>query len=295
MGPSRPSTQRTGRRSGKRRSPPERWGGATATAGGLLFAGQSGTGQFQAFNAKTGKLLWQNNAGGRIDDAASVYSVNGTEYVLIPVGGSSLAGSQLGGLNTSNATFVAYKLGSSVTWTPQKGAAALAPTPAPSKAPAPAPSKAPTTPAGTVRVNKYMSYSAKQKTVDLHILGGEGSENNGFNFDGLSGGKLNITIPQGWKVKVTFTNQGSLNHSVFVMAQNGSPNPPITPAFKGATTPNPLVGMKTGASATFTFTAAKPGKYKWVCAVPGHYQLGMWDWLTVSTSGTPTYNANFSG
>jgi PQQ-dependent dehydrogenase (methanol/ethanol family) len=92
-------------------------GGATTTAGGLVFVGVSGTGAFQALDARTGKVLWQNALGGRIDDAASVYSVDGKEYVLIASGGSSLIGAGSlgrgvhGFVGPSPATFTAFALG----------------------------------------------------------------------------------------------------------------------------------------------------------------------------------------
>jgi quinoprotein glucose dehydrogenase len=87
-------------------------GGATTTAGGLVFVGVSGKGIFQALDARSGQVLWQHALGGRIDDAASVYSVNGKEYVLIASGGSSLLGDGTGGfVSPTPATFTAYSLG----------------------------------------------------------------------------------------------------------------------------------------------------------------------------------------
>jgi glucose dehydrogenase len=86
-------------------------GGATTTAGGLVFVGVSGKGVFQALDAKTGQVLWQHALGGRIDDAASVYSIGGKEYVLIASGGSSLGGPGWGGIEKpSPATFTAFSL-----------------------------------------------------------------------------------------------------------------------------------------------------------------------------------------
>jgi glucose dehydrogenase len=86
-------------------------GGATTTAGGLVFVALSGKGVFEALDAKTGRVLWQHALGGRIDDAASVYSVNGKEYVLIASGGSSLGGPGWGGIaRPSRATFTAFAL-----------------------------------------------------------------------------------------------------------------------------------------------------------------------------------------
>jgi len=86
-------------------------GGATTTAGGLVFVGVSGKGVFQALDAKTGRVLWQHVVGGRIDDAASVYSVGGKEYVLIASGGTSFGSASWGGAPTpSPATFTAFAL-----------------------------------------------------------------------------------------------------------------------------------------------------------------------------------------
>jgi alcohol dehydrogenase (cytochrome c) len=87
-------------------------GGATTTAGGLIFVGVSGKGVFQALDAKTGAVLWQHSLGGRIDDAASVYSIGGKEYVLIASGGTSIGGGVgWGGIQTpSPATFTAFAL-----------------------------------------------------------------------------------------------------------------------------------------------------------------------------------------
>jgi alcohol dehydrogenase (cytochrome c) len=87
-------------------------GGATTTAGGLVFVGISGKGLFRALDAKTGRVLWQQALGGRIDDAASVYSIDGKQYVLISSGGSSLIGAGTGGFEgPSPATFTAFALG----------------------------------------------------------------------------------------------------------------------------------------------------------------------------------------
>jgi len=84
-------------------------GGSTATAGGLIFVGIGGTGKFQALDAKTGKVLWQHKFNQRIDDAASVYSVGGKEYILIGLGGTSIVTSY-GGYPASPAKFVAFTL-----------------------------------------------------------------------------------------------------------------------------------------------------------------------------------------
>jgi quinohemoprotein ethanol dehydrogenase len=65
-------------------------GGTLATAGGLVFQG-SADGYFFAYNASTGKRLWQFNAGLGIIAAPISYSVAGKQYlcVLVGYGGSA--------------------------------------------------------------------------------------------------------------------------------------------------------------------------------------------------------------
>jgi alcohol dehydrogenase (cytochrome c) len=101
----------TGKIRWQKKEPVAMVGGATTTAGGLVFVGLSGKGIFQALDAKTGDVRWQDSLGGRIDDAASVYSINGKEYVLIASGGSTLIGAGTGGMEApSAATFTAFAL-----------------------------------------------------------------------------------------------------------------------------------------------------------------------------------------
>jgi len=62
--------------------------GALTTAGGLLFHGEP-SGLFQAYNAKTGELLWQWQTGAGADAPAITYEIDGEQYVAIAVGGLS--------------------------------------------------------------------------------------------------------------------------------------------------------------------------------------------------------------
>ena len=63
-------------------------GGVLATAGGLVFNGE-GNGLFRAFDAKTGKLLWQYQCGAGVNAPAVSYSVNGKQYVAVAAGGNT--------------------------------------------------------------------------------------------------------------------------------------------------------------------------------------------------------------
>jgi len=66
--------------------------GTLATAGNLVFAGES-NGYFDAFQADNGTRLWQFQTGSSINAAPMTYSVNGRQYVAIAAGG--LASSSL--------------------------------------------------------------------------------------------------------------------------------------------------------------------------------------------------------
>ena len=60
-------------------------GGTLATAGGLVFAGDM-QGNFRAFDAHDGKVLWTKNLGSGIGAGPISFSVDGKEYIAIVVG-----------------------------------------------------------------------------------------------------------------------------------------------------------------------------------------------------------------
>ena len=62
-------------------------GGVTTTAGGLMFHGEP-DGNFQAYDAKTGDVLWQFQTGSNAGGAVATYEVKGEQYVAIPAQGS---------------------------------------------------------------------------------------------------------------------------------------------------------------------------------------------------------------
>ncbi len=66
-------------------------GGTLATAGNLVFSGTS-TGHLMAFNAKTGKELWEYNIGQGAVAGPATYSVDGKQYVSIAVGWGGVGG-----------------------------------------------------------------------------------------------------------------------------------------------------------------------------------------------------------
>ncbi len=82
----------------------ENFGGAIATASGLVFIGSTRDEKFRAFDSTNGKMLWEGTlpAGGYACPAT--YQVNGKQYVVIAAGGGGKIGTRKGD------SFVAFAL-----------------------------------------------------------------------------------------------------------------------------------------------------------------------------------------
>ena len=61
------------------------YGGALVTASGLVFSGNLG-GTENAFDAKSGTILWSYDTGGYIQAPTEAYEVNGKEYIVVASG-----------------------------------------------------------------------------------------------------------------------------------------------------------------------------------------------------------------
>jgi len=69
------------------------YSGVATTAGNLAFVGRN-AGYLEAYNARTGKLLWRSpklKAG--VNAAPAIYSANGKQYVVVHAGGNSIVAS----------------------------------------------------------------------------------------------------------------------------------------------------------------------------------------------------------
>jgi quinohemoprotein ethanol dehydrogenase len=64
------------------------YSGTFTTAGGLVFAGR-GTGEFDAYNAKTGDEVWKTMLAANVAAPGMTYSVNGKQYIAIYDGGTA--------------------------------------------------------------------------------------------------------------------------------------------------------------------------------------------------------------
>jgi uncharacterized cupredoxin-like copper-binding protein len=135
---------------------------------------------------------------------------------------------------------------------------------------------------------KWLSVSASSKTATLTMIGEYNSSNNGYNFDGYSNGKMVVTVPVNWTIKVKCSTAASavLSHSCVITKGLTS----TKPAFPGAGVKNATAGLAPGSKQTFTFVPSKTGTYKINCVVPGHAAAGMWDTLKIVASGSPSIN-----
>jgi uncharacterized cupredoxin-like copper-binding protein len=131
--------------------------------------------------------------------------------------------------------------------------------------------------------HKFLAVDAARHRVTITLIASYGGENGGFNFDGYSR-FLMWTVPRGWTVRVVCTNRGPLRHSCAVVRNAGS----TKPAFRGASIPQPQIGLEAGHTKRFTFRATKVGVYRFACLVQGHEAARMWDVLRITRGGKPS-------
>jgi outer membrane protein assembly factor BamB len=242
-------------------------GGALATAGNLVFTGCD-DGNFYAFNAQTGKVLWKANLGLDFGAAPLTYEVNGVQYIAIADGGSVVSTGKTGG------TLVVFKLNGA----PIHKVPAVVPTTAEGVSAA-------ISTKGLTQINPYMWIDAAKQHVVIKLVAAMNSQNSGFNFDGYFKGQANFIVPGGWAVDWIFSNSAALPHSAALASslKAGAPLPGFT---FGAPveTPDATAGTKNGVTQYVGFPANQPGKFYLICAVPGHVEAGMWDYFTISTT-----------
>ena len=77
----------TGKVAWQQKVPQPMMGGGLATAGGLTFTGE-GNGNFNAFDSRTGKLLWRFNGGAGCNSAPMSFSYKGEQFIAVACGGN---------------------------------------------------------------------------------------------------------------------------------------------------------------------------------------------------------------
>ena len=74
------------------------------TGGGLVFAGGTNDRIFRAFDAKTGKLLWESRTNSGITGVPTSFEVDGVQYVAVQSGWGVDAQRMHGRLDTPTGT-----------------------------------------------------------------------------------------------------------------------------------------------------------------------------------------------
>lgn len=141
-----------------------------------------------------------------------------------------------------------------------------------------------TVPEGPVRVNEFLTYDQRSRTVSLQLIAGYNGLNGSLNYNGATHGSHGLYVPTGWRIHVAVMNRDSdLQHSAIVV-QKVLPPPiePSEPAFPAAALPQLDEGLQEDETGTLDFVADRAGQYMIACGVPGHAQAGMWLQLAVS-------------
>jgi alcohol dehydrogenase (cytochrome c)/quinohemoprotein ethanol dehydrogenase len=92
-------------------------GGAMATAGGLVFAGTGAKGDFNAYDARTGKVLWTFKALTGVLPGAITYELDGKQYIAASVGGNQ-AGPNADYFAPNHSRMLVFALGGKATLPP---------------------------------------------------------------------------------------------------------------------------------------------------------------------------------
>jgi alcohol dehydrogenase (cytochrome c) len=66
--------------------PTENWGPVLATGGGVLFSGGTADRLFRAFDAETGKILWQFPTLSGVNGVPVSFAVDGKQYIAVQSG-----------------------------------------------------------------------------------------------------------------------------------------------------------------------------------------------------------------
>ena len=139
-------------------------------------------------------------------------------------------------------------------------------------------------PDGPVRVNEFLTYDRRSRTVSLQLIAGYNGLNGSLNYNGATNGTHGLDVPTGWRIHVAVTNRDSdLQHSAIVV-QKVLPPPiePTEPAFAAAALPQLDEWLNEDETGTLDFVADRAGQYMIACGVPGHAQAGMWLQLSVA-------------
>ncbi len=115
----------------------------------------------------------------------------------------------------------------------------------------------------------------------------------GFSFNGSSRGGIEIYIPAGWGLEITFTNSHTIPHNIAIVKNNtavpqsrdiGSDGTIIA-----SQPPTYTSGIPSGYTVALSISSLPEGIYWIACGIPGHALAGMWIILVASPNVSTPY------
>ena len=249
------------------------WSGALATAGGLLFVGEN-DGWFRAYDARTGRPLWEFFCGAGVNAPPVSFELDGEQFIAVVAAGSRYSASR-------GSALLVFGLG---------GGRAVPVVAAERTMPSTPAERAETWPPDSAtRVSSRLAYSSAQRMAWIGVE----ADSRAMRFNGAAQGGETFVVPLGWAVEIRLGNGDAAPHSARVIAARDTI--PLTigrAVFAGAESPNAEAGVASGRSQVFRFSASRAGNYLIACAVPGHAASGMYVRLVVQPDvSTPSWRS----
>ncbi len=250
------------------------WSGALATAGGLVFVGDN-DGWLRAYDARTGRTLWEFFCGAGVNAPPVSFELDGEQYIAVVAAGSRYS-------QARGSALLTFGLGAARS-APVMALQRSTLTPPPDRAERWPPDSA-------TREGASLAYSSAQRVAWIGVAADGGA----MSFNAAARGGETFVVPLGWTVEIRLRNGDAAPHSARVVSAMDTV--PLTlPAafFRGAESTNPEVGLAYGRSQVFRFTADRVGSYLIACAVPGHAAAGMYVRLMVQPNvPVPTWTSS---
>jgi len=237
----------------------------------LLFVGEN-DGWFRAYDARTGRPLWEFFCGAGVNAPSVSFELDGEQFIAVVAAGSRYSDSR-------GSALLIFGLGGDRA-APVTAAARAAPSASTDRA-------EPWPPDSATRVSPRLAYSAAQRVAFI----GVDADSRAMSFDGAAQGGETFVVPLGWTVEIRLRNGDAAPHSARVVASRDTIPLTIPGAvFAGAESPNAEAGVGSGRSQVFRFSASRAGSYLIACAVPGHAAAGMYVRLVVQAdASTPSW------
>ena len=243
------------------------WSGALATAGGLVFVGDV-DGWLRAYDARTGRTLWEFFCGAGVNAPPVSFELDGEQFIAVVAAGSRYSELHGSGLVVFGIGAGRAPMPMELAGTPRSlGAERAAPWP----------------PDSATRVGANLAYSSTQRMAWINV----DADPRAMSFNAAARGGETFVVPLGWTVEIRLRNRDAVPHSVRVVSATDTlPLSLPSASFSGAETATAEAGLAYGRQEVVRFKADHAGKFLIACAVPGHAAAGMYVQLVVETGAS---------